>query len=306
MSFPSIPQFHLYGEHESFADPGFVHIETIESRSRGNAWEISPHRHRQLDQLLVLRSMGVRVRIDASEEWREGPLAIYVPAVTVHGFRFDQDVDGDVLTFSSELGKSVLPAQYPVSLFPGQALVQPLTKEQAASIDPLLNQLRLECSGHDSGRIAAASWLVALILLQVERARLASGSQGEASLESRRQQQFRALVDRHFAEQQPVSFYACQLGLTEKTLTRMCQARFGCAPKQYLHRRLLLEAQRLLIYGSATVAEIAKVLGFDDPSYFTRFYRRMTGGLPSEHREVQIPPLERDAAYAPAGAKTEE
>lgn len=287
MSRPAIPQFHLYGESESFADPGFVHIETIESRSRRNDWEISPHRHARMDQLLVLRSGGVTVRIDAAEEWREGPLAIHVPAMTVHGFVFDVDVDGDVLTFSADLGRSVLPAHYPAPLFPGRSLIQPLDPQQIAAINPLLEHLGLECSGHDSGRIAAASWLVALMLLQVERARVASGGGERASLESARQRQFRALVDRHFAEQLPISFYAARMGVTAKTLTRMCRTRFGCSPKQYLHRRLLLEAQRLLIYGSATVAHIANDLGFTDPSYFTRFYRRMTGRLPSEHRDIE-------------------
>lgn len=286
MDRPNIPQFHLYGEQESFADPGFVHIETIESRSRRNAWEISPHRHERLDQLLVLRSGGVTARVDVVERSLTGPLVIYVPAMTVHGFRFEEDVDGDVLTFSADLGGNVVPPHHPAPLFPGRPLVQPLNRAQIAATNPLLEQLRLECSGHDSGRIAAASWLVALLLLQVERARAAAGESGEHGRETARQQQFRALVDRHYAEQRPVAFYAAEMGVTEKTLTRMCRAQFGCSPKQYLHRRLLLEAQRLLIYGSATVAGISEDLGFSDPSYFTRFYRRMTGKLPSDHRSV--------------------
>lgn len=285
MDRPPIPQFHLYGEQESFADPGFVHIETIESRSRRNDWEISPHRHERLDQLLILRSGGVAVRIDTEEERRHGSVAIFIPAMTVHGFRFDSQVDGDVLTFSADLGGNVMPPHYPTALFPGRPLIQRLDSGQIAAVNPLLDQLRMECSGHDSGRIAAASWLVALLLLHVERARALAGESRQANGETARQQQFRALVDRHYAEQQPISFYAAHMGITEKTLTRMCNARFGCSPKQYLHRRLLLEAQRMLIYGSATVAGIAEDLGFTDPSYFTRFYRRMTGKLPSEHRE---------------------
>lgn len=281
----TIPLFHLYGEQENFADPGFVHIETIESRSRRNDWEIAPHRHETLDQLLILRSGGVTVRIDTAEEWRNGPLAIHVPAMTVHGFRFDDDVDGDVLTFSADLGRSVMPPHYAASLLPARPLVQALDGPVITLLNPLLDQLRQECSGHDNGRIAASSWLVALLLLHVARAHAADGEFGTAATETRRQHQFRALVDRHFAEQRPLSFYAAQMGITEKTLTRLCRARFGCSPQQYLHRRLLLEAQRLLIYGSATIAVIAEDLGFADPSYFTRFYRRMTGRLPSELRE---------------------
>lgn len=285
-----VPQFHLYGESESFADPGFVHIETIESRSRRNNWEIAPHWHDRLDQLLVLLSGRVTSRIDTVVVDRQGPLSIYVPAGSVHGFVFGQDVDGDVLTFSSTLGRSVLPAHYPASLLPDSALVLPMLPTHMASISPMLEALRSECSGHESGRIAAASWLVALLLLQVQRARSdaenATGAQNDRGLE--RERNWRTLVDTHFAHQRPVSFYAEQMGITEKTLGRMCAVRFGCSPQQYLHRRLLLEAQRMLLYSSATIADIADELGFVDPSYFTRFYRRMTGTLPSAHRDMRL------------------
>jgi len=51
-----------------------------------------------------------------------------------------------------------------------------------------------------------------------------------------------------------------------------------------LHRRLATEARRLLRYTGASAAQIAAELGFEDPSYFSRFYLRMTGKRPGEER----------------------
>ncbi len=295
MTLTAVPYFHLYGEVERFDDPGFVHLETIESRSRLNNWEILAHQHEALDQMLVLRSGGVVAHIEGQTLRAKGPLVVHVPAATVHGFHFSDDVDGDVLTFATQLGQSVLPAHAPRGLLPDAPFLLPLDAGQLARVGPLVDSLRIETSGHERGRIAAASWAVALLLLQVGRWQAdhmpPPDGDGHGGRDGRPDQRgnaralaFRQLVDRHFAEQRPLSFYADALALTEKTLARLCLARFGCTPQQYLHRRLLLESQRMLVYGNATVAQIAQDLGFADPSYFTRFYRRMTGTLPSANR----------------------
>jgi AraC family transcriptional regulator, transcriptional activator of pobA len=51
-----------------------------------------------------------------------------------------------------------------------------------------------------------------------------------------------------------------------------------------LHDRVLLEARRLLAYTAAPVAEVARDLGFDDPSYFSRFFARRAGQAPQDYR----------------------
>lgn len=51
-----------------------------------------------------------------------------------------------------------------------------------------------------------------------------------------------------------------------------------------IHRRLALEAHRLLRYTNATATQVAAELGFEDPSYFSRFYQRVTGRRPSQDK----------------------
>jgi AraC family transcriptional activator of pobA len=279
----TIPHFQLYGEQESLADPGFVHIETIASRSSLNDWEIRPHSHEMLDQLLVIRAGSAVARIEGKTVELEGPAVIHVPACTVHGFRFEDGTLGDVLTFSAELRGSLMASQVGRPVLVDRPVARAIDPLSATMITPLLTQLHVECFGHAQGRIAASAWLVGLLLLQVGRW---VGDEAGARVEDSRLTLFRRLVDQHFREHRPVAFYADALTVTERSLTRLTQARLGCAPVQYLHRRLLLEARRQLAYGSQTVARIAEELGFADPSYFTRFYRRMTGELPSAVRRA--------------------
>lgn len=274
----AIPHFQLYGEGDSVIDPGFVHIETIESRSRINDWEIGPHSHDTLDQLVIVRSGAVETRIEGDIERLNGPVFIHIPASTVHGFRFADDVVGDVLTFSTEL-RSSLSASQPVPLaLADRPLVCLADVSVVRRLAPLLEHLYVECFGHAEGRIAASAWLVGLLLLHVGRIAVdGAGTQAGDARVSR----FRQLVDLHFREHRQVAFYAAALAMTERSLTRLTQARLGCAPAHYLHRRLLLEARRQLAYGSQPIARIAAELGFADASYFTRFYRRMAGEPPS-------------------------
>lgn len=51
-----------------------------------------------------------------------------------------------------------------------------------------------------------------------------------------------------------------------------------------MHQRIVLEAKRDLIYTSLTINQLADSLGFADPAYFSRFFRRMTGLSPRDFR----------------------
>lgn len=282
MTLAGIPHFQLYGEGASFADPGFVHIETIASRSSLTGWGIRPHRHDTLDQLLIIRAGGVAITIEGAMQWFQGPVAIHVPAGTIHGFAFDEGVDGDVITFSVDLRAMLAAAQSAPAFLPRHSIAQSLPQAEAARIGTLVENLRVECSGHAPGRIVAAGWLVGLLLVHLARA--IQDTSLPISADNERARQFRALVDQHFGDHRPIAFYARSLGMTERSLTRFTRARFGCAPMQYIHRRMLLEARRLLVYCNQPVARVAEELGFSDPSYFSRFYHRMAKVRPSSDR----------------------
>ena len=74
------------------------------------------------------------------------------------------------------------------------------------------------------------------------------------------------------------------LGVSRDRLLHACRRRFGRPPIEIVHQRVLLEAQRGLIYTARTIEQIGSALGFEDPAYFSRFFKKHTGIGPQRYR----------------------
>lgn len=88
---------------------------------------------------------------------------------------------------------------------------------------------------------------------------------------------FKLLVEKDLPEQPPVATIARQLGINTTALYNIVTRYAGVSPKAFVNNRLILEAQRKLYYAEGSVKEIAFDLGFNDPDYFSRLFRKVTG-----------------------------
>lgn len=90
-----------------------------------------------------------------------------------------------------------------------------------------------------------------------------------------------ALIEKNFRRWHGVSEYAKAINLSPKSLTKK-MAKYRLVPSQLIQDRLILEAKRMLYYGGKPAKEVAFDLGFEDPSYFSRFFKNKTGLTPGE------------------------
>lgn len=97
-------------------------------------------------------------------------------------------------------------------------------------------------------------------------------------------QRFRQLVELHFRERRPISFYADALGLTHDRLHAICTRTLERTPKKLLNQRILHEANLRLERSGSSIQDIAIQLGFPDQTYFSHFYKRETGISPHRFR----------------------
>src|ERR1700730_5045372 len=95
---------------------------------------------------------------------------------------------------------------------------------------------------------------------------------------------FRQAVERSFRASTSVRDYAQMLGVTTSHLSESLRLETGLTAGELIRARLLLEAKRLLLHSEQTIAEIGYELGFEDPSYFSRFVRREIETSPVELR----------------------
>jgi len=81
-----------------------------------------------------------------------------------------------------------------------------------------------------------------------------------------------------------VAGYADALGITPSHLNAICQRVSGKSTLDLIHARMVLAARRELAYTERNISSVAHDLGFADPSYFTRFFKRETGMTPGDFR----------------------
>lgn len=96
---------------------------------------------------------------------------------------------------------------------------------------------------------------------------------------------FYILVDQNFREKKQVQDYANLLFRSPKTLSNLF---FSCgvpSPLRIIHERVEAEAKRLLLYTPKSAKEISELLGFEDLSTFSRFFKKMAGESVSDFRK---------------------
>lgn len=95
---------------------------------------------------------------------------------------------------------------------------------------------------------------------------------------------FRHLLEDNYHCLHTVKDYATKLNISTKTLTSYITECSTLSPLEIINSRITIEAKRMLRYSNLMVKEIGYMLGFEDSSYFVKFFKRQTGLLPIEFR----------------------
>lgn len=96
--------------------------------------------------------------------------------------------------------------------------------------------------------------------------------------------QIMKLIDYNFIHKHNTSFYAEEMGMTIKRINEICIKGTGKTVKQHIQERLILEIKKEIRLNKKSFKEIAYQLGFDEPGYFTRFFKQHTMLTPSEFK----------------------
>tara|TARA_R110002074_G_scaffold266943_2_gene439172 strand:- start:9247 stop:10116 length:870 start_codon:yes stop_codon:yes gene_type:complete len=278
---PDIPNYALYGEEGTALFPDTMHCESIASRSRQLDWRIAPHRHHRLHQFFLLESGGGSIALDGQFHELIPPVAITIPHLTVHGFRFHKETQGWVITIPQQvLDEALKSTPDLIAEFSTPAVVS-ATPEIAASI----KQIETE---HRNSRKSRHGYLTHLVgILAIDFARRLEQHRFDIqkkSPEKTHLQTFLALLEERYMECHSAGGDAAAIGLTTQHLNRLCQQVTGRTTSKIIQERLMLEAKRSLVYTRMSVSEVAYSLGFTDPAHFSRLFRQNIGLSPKAFR----------------------
>jgi AraC family transcriptional activator of pobA len=232
------------------------------------------------------------VCIDFQDYAITGPTLVFTSPGQVHRWMNSGGLKGPIICFTQEFydGRELPPSSllehefwFPLHTAPLLAL----GKEEARSMQVLWHQVELETpASKERNEILRA--LLRVIFNQAtrlyQRQPVGAAALAKEAPSGRLVREFRLAVETHFRKISSVAGYAKLLRLTPDHLASCVGRLTGQAPGEIIRDRMLLEAKRLLIFTSLSVSEIGYELKFEDPAYFSRFFRRLMRISPGEFR----------------------
>ena len=158
---------------------------------------------------------------------------------------------------------------------------------EAQHLTTLTNEMKQEYTlTEDFAHKDYMKYLVKLFLIRVQRngERQISQKLSITNVANRTFVRFRQLLEQNFRTVHSVQEYADMLNITTRTLTKYSNQSSHRPPLQLINERITLEAKRQLLHSMLNIKEIGYNLGFEDPSYFVKFFKRMTGTIPNKFR----------------------
>jgi len=275
----AIRSYGLFGEAANLPDP--MHIETIAARSALHEWELAPHRHVRLHQLLLLRSGSGTLRLEGQALPLAAMSLVNVPPGAVHAFAFERGTQGWVATLADDGVEQLLS--------PAGEERRALAAGGVFAADPglsaLMAQIAAEFCGTAPSRALVLQGLCAVLLGLAARAAAHAAPPPRDAPGSALLRRFELLVDARLREHPTVAGCARSLAVTPTHLSRVLRAATGQPASRLIEARLMREARRQLAYTSLPVSTIAYTLGFGDPAYFSRVFSRVEGLSPRAFRE---------------------
>lgn len=105
------------------------------------------------------------------------------------------------------------------------------------------------------------------------------------SYSQERFEEFMEFLDRHIATHKQVSQYTDMMSLSPYQLNEITKSSVGKTASELINEHIILESKRYLLATPNQVKEIADQLGYEDTSYFIRFFKKHTGHSPEAFRQ---------------------
>jgi AraC-like DNA-binding protein len=283
-----VPSYELQHDRQSAS---FV-LRTMEEIDKVNQGKPDrPHRHNYYTILWSFTATGTHT-IDFVDYEIGSQHIFFVSPGQVHQVRTDPDPSGVVLLFTSEfLQMNGIREEFidRLKIFRTCEENPPLiiSEPQAATLRLYVEQMQLAQQLPDYRYEALGAWLKLFLITCNNICNLAPAHLQELQAGQTILRQFKQLVEAHITEWHKVSDYAEQLFITPNHLNNVVRSLLGQTAKEYIQRRLTLEAKRRAVFDPTTTKELAHTLGFRDPSHFTKFFRAQAGQSLSEFKARQ-------------------
>lgn len=237
--------------------------------------------HRQTKHSIILVSKGSLGTSSGADNYIiEQNTVIVVPAGQITSLAsMSEDIEGFYLHFSDEYLSHTK-----VDL--SKWLIRPVTRFADEELGHLLVLLkRMQQLNENEANADIIKLYLTTLLAEMEQSsdfRLRTTFPAHERLTM----EFKKLISYHITKDKSVSFYAGELNVTPNHLNKSIKTTLGRPASELIDEMLILEAKVLMQKNNLSVSEIAFETGFEDVSYFGRFFKKHTGYTVREYRNM--------------------
>jgi AraC family transcriptional regulator, transcriptional activator of pobA len=263
--------------------PAGVEVQLLRSSLARSEWTFRGTRHRAF----LLQAGSGLVQSGGVETPIAAPCIVWLPAGRKATLSFEAGSRGASLAVSEvDLGRAIPVGPNATQL--RSALAQTivgakLPPERARRIADTLGLMEEEARQDQPAAQDAVVHLLAVFLIALWRISRPVLNESQP-LPRTIVHNFLQAVELHLRDHWTVARYAAFVGVTSDRLNSAVRRATGRSPLALLHARLVAEASALIDNSGMQIAEVAETLGFRDPAYFSRFFKRETGQSPNRHR----------------------
>jgi len=285
----AIPNLDIGKVYDSRYDDSDFHIERLNSLALFFGRNMPTHYHDRYYQLHIILEGTTHVLLDEAHYLKTGTTLFFTPPTVPHSFVTDDDANGYVITASQPLVWRLLDIEIGRNDVASTAL-QPFCT-QLSNPSKLVSLLEMLLAEQDSSEFmcdVAKQSLLQLTLIEVIRhANTQPVTTQFRSADVALFNRFNQMIEVNYRQHLTLPEYAEELSLTTARLNDICRKISGLSSKRLVAERVMQEARRLLLLTPMPVSQVAYELGYQDPAYFARFFKKQVGETASDFRQNQ-------------------
>lgn len=250
-----------------------------------------PHRHDDFYEILFL-TQGEGIHTIDFQQYAIRPNTIFfLSPGQIHELALSEDVQGYIILFTSSFyhfNKTDPHKLFELPFFYNLSQeTPPIYLDNAECIQTLTNLFREAISENKqylSDKDEAIRALLDLILIQCKRIYPLSQQDEKTNKGKIMVKRFKQLIEEKCKENLSVKDYANLLAISPNYLSETVKSVTGRTSTDLINDRMILEIKRLLKHTDMGISEIAYSLNFADQSYFSKYFKKLTGLSPLEFR----------------------
>jgi AraC-like DNA-binding protein len=248
-----------------------------------------PHRHSTYVAVLFTQGSGIHQVDFESFEVKSGSIFLLRPG-QVHCWNLSEDADGYIFFHTGEFYNQIFQYRkldiYPFFQSKSGKPIFYLSAYETLNLSPLFSQIDKEFHDAKSDAPHKIGLLVDLIYIELSRLyKTETDPKQIHNLSYSKIKILQKLIDENFSLKKLPGQYAEMMHISTRHLSRICQESLGKTTQSLIYERVFLEAKRLLVHVEIPISVVSEKLGFADPSYFIRQFKKQTGVSPKAFQQ---------------------